>query len=104
VHVGWASWSRRCAKGRTEQDRTEQDRTEQDRTEQDRTEPILNALSLRGRLPGGTGLPYRTGEPLGRPTSGETLAADRSLSQKTAPGAQRPLAAVDRPSADLPPL
>jgi hypothetical protein len=113
-HVGQAFWSRRCAQDRTERDRIERDRIERDRIErdrieqgqiaQDRVEPILNALNLRGRQLGGTGLPHRTGEELGRPTPGGNLAADRIPSRKTVPGAQCRLSAVDRPSADLPPI
>ena len=98
-HVGQAFWSRRCA-----QDRTERDRIEQGQIAQDRVEPILNALSLRGRQLGGTGLPHRTGEELGRPTPGGNLAADRIPSRKTVPGARCQPSAVDRPSADPPPI
>jgi len=108
-HVGQAFWSRRCAQDRIERDRIERDRTERDQIAQgqiaqDRVEPILNALSLRGRQLGGTGLPHRTGEELGRPTPGGNLAADRIPSRKTVPGAQCRLSAVDRPSADSPPI
>jgi hypothetical protein len=101
-HVGRSFWSLRCARERIERERIEQERIEQERIERERTGPILAVLSLHGRPPGGTGLPHRTGEAPGRPTLGETLAADRSPSQKIAPGAQCPLLAVDYPSADLP--